>query len=149
MQPEITYTTAKIEDLEPIYLLCRKLILTYEDLEKIDCDRVLDWVRRKLEQSLGEYTAVYLDGHKVGYYHFYKNGEDRYEIDDLYIFPQYQNKGIGSTIIRKCCSAVREPVMLYVFIKNKRAVSLYQRLGFAVVETIQDSRYIMRREWEP
>ena len=73
-----------------------------------------------------------------------KNAE--YEIDDLYIFPDFQSKGIGSTVIRKCCSAVNEPVMLYVFIKNHRAVSLYKRLGFAVVKTVKDSRYIMKND---
>lgn len=41
MQPEITYDTATIEDIEPIYQLCRKLILDYENLEIIDCNRVL------------------------------------------------------------------------------------------------------------
>ena len=47
MQLEITYDTAKIEDIEPIYQLCRQLILDYENLESIDCDRVLNWVHKK------------------------------------------------------------------------------------------------------
>lgn len=144
MQPEITYYTAKIEDIEPIFQLCRQLILDYENLENIDSDRVLNWVHKKIEKSADEYTVVYVDGHKAGYYHFYKNEDDDFEIDDLYIFPEFQNKGIGSTIIRKCCSEVSEPVMLYVFIKNQRAVSLYKRLGFEIVETVKDSRYIMK-----
>ena len=146
MQPEITYDTAKIEDIEPIYQLCRQLILDYENLESIDCDRVLNWVHKKIERSVDEYTVVYVNGHKAGYYHFYKNEDDNFEIDDLYIFPEFQNKGIGSSVIRRCCSAVREPVMLYVFIKNHRAVSLYKKLGFEVIDTIKDSRYIMKNE---
>ena len=36
--------------------------------------------------------------------------------------------------------------MLYVFIKNEKAVSLYKRLGFKVTETIHNSRYIMKNE---
>ena len=36
--------------------------------------------------------------------------------------------------------------MLYVFIKNHRAVSLYKNLGFEVIDTIKDSRYIMKNE---
>ena len=67
-------------------------------------------------------------------------------IDDLYISPQFQNHGIGSAIIEKCCRSVNEPVTLYVFIKNGKAVSLYERLGFVIVETVRGSRYIMKRD---
>ena len=49
-------------------------------------------------------------------------------------------------MVKKCCASVQAPVMLYVFIENKRAVSLYQKLGFEIVETIHDSRYIMKKE---
>ena len=35
--------------------------------------------------------------------------------------------------------------MLYVFVQNQGAVSLYKRMGFQVVETIKDSRLIMKR----
>ncbi len=70
MQVRITYETAKIEDIDPIYQLCRQLIYDYENLESIDCDRVLSWVHRKITKSIEEYTVVYVDGQKAGYYHF-------------------------------------------------------------------------------
>lgn len=144
MQPHITYGRAKMEDIEPIYQLCRQLILDYENLETIDYDRVLNWVHKKIEIAIDEYTVVYADGQKAGYYHFYQNEDKEYEIDDLYIFPEFQSQGIGSCVIRKCCSEVEKPVMLYVFARNLRAVSLYKRLGFEIVETVRDSRYIMK-----
>lgn len=140
----ITYSRATSSDIAQIYLLCKQLIDAYENVESIDYDKVLKWVQKKIETSINEYTAVYADGKKAGYYHFYKNEDGEYEIDDLYIFDNFQSKGIGTEIIKKCCSSVDEPVMLYVFINNKRAVSLYKRLGFEIVETIRDSRYIMR-----
>lgn len=36
--------------------------------------------------------------------------------------------------------------MLYVFSKNQGAVSLYKRLGFEIIKTVNSSRYIMRRD---
>ena len=74
---------------------------------------------------------------------FTGNGE--YELDDLYVFSEFQNRGIGTAIIEKCCASVEEPVVLYVFIKNKKAVLLYEKLGFEIAETIKDSRYVMKR----
>lgn len=140
----LSYEKASKEDIEPIYELCTQLIYKYEQPNAIDYPKVLNWVRKKIESSVDEYTAVYADGKKAAYYHFYKNENAQFEIDDLYVFPEFQNKGIGSEIIKKCCMSVDEPVILYVFIGNERAASLYKRLGFTVVETINNSRYIMK-----
>lgn len=142
----ITYQRATTADIESIFRLCKQLIADYEDLESIDYDKVLKWVQRKLEQSIGEYTAVYQDREKVGYYHFYQREDGEYEIDDLYVFPEYQNCGIGTEILQQCCSSVHAPVMLYVFVKNKKAISLYKHLGFEIWQTVNETRYIMRKE---
>lgn len=140
----ITYEKATSNDIERIYQLCRQLIDDYENLDVIDYDKVLKWVRRKIESSIDEYTVVYAADKKVGYYHFYQNEDGVYELDDLYIFPEYQNQGIGSSVIQKCCTSVNAPVILYVFIKNERAISLYRRLGFKITQTVNGSRYIMQ-----
>lgn len=142
----ITYTPATADDITPIYLQCKQHIDTYENRNAIDYDRVMQWVRRKVEIKIGEYTVISVNGQKAGYYRFCKNEVGMPEIDDLYLFPEYQNQGVGTAVIQRCCAAVNEPVMLYVFIRNKRAFFLYQRLGFQITETIGDSRYIMVRQ---
>lgn len=141
----LTYRNAKIEDIPVIYGLCRQLIDAYEDVERINYEKVLHWVHRKIEAQLDEYTVIEADGQKVGYYHFSKNAENLWELDDLYLFPQFQNQGIGTAVIRKCCEQADGPVMLYVFQKNKRAVALYKRMGFAVTKVIGESRYLMKK----
>lgn len=142
----ITYEKAKEEDIEPIYELCRQLIHDYEQLETIDYPKVINWIRKKIENSIDEYTTVHANGEKAGYYHFYQNEDGQFEIDDLFVFPKFQNHGIGSEVVKKCCASVRAPIILYVFIKNKRAVSLYEGLGFKISETIHNSRYIMKND---
>ena len=143
---EITCRTANVEDIDAIYAFCKQLILNFERLESIDYSKVMSWVRKKIESSIDEYTVIYANEQKAGYYHFYKNDDGLFEIDDLYIFPEFQNQGIGSEVIKRCCASVNSPVVLYVFIENKRAVSLYKRLGFEITETIHSSRYIMKNE---
>lgn len=141
----LSYKKAEKEDIERIFLLSKKLVDDYENVDRIDYDRVLKWLRRKIEDSFFEYTAVYADSREAGYYHFFLNEDGKYELDDFYIFPEHRNLGIGSEIIEKCCSSVNKPVMLYVFVKNTRAIALYKRHGFSITETIDDSRYIMQR----
>ena len=146
---ELTYCAASAEDIGTVYALCEQLILRYEQPEVTDIPRVLRWVRKKLESAMVEYTVIYADGQKAGYYHFFRNEDGQYELDDLYILDGFQNRGIGSGVIEKCCAAVEHPVFLYVFQENRRAVSLYKRLGFAVTQTLGSTRYLMKREHTP
>ena len=140
---ELLFKPANIDDIEEIYLLCKNLIDKYEDKSVIDYQKVLLWVKNKIENSISEYQAIYYQGNRAGYVHCFINEDGIYEIDDLYIFDEFQNKTIGTTVIKQICEKCDHDVMLYVFIKNKRAVSLYSRLGFEIVKTINNTRYIM------
>lgn len=142
---QLTYQSAGPEDVPILYGLCKQLIDTYEETEQIDYEKVLRWVGRKIETQIDAYTVIFADGQKAGYYHFYWNAEKLWELDDLYIFPEFQNQGIGTAILQKCC-ACGKPVMLYVFQKNQRAAALYQNMGFEIVKEIGKSRYIMKKE---
>ena len=142
---ELTFRKAENEDAERIFQFNKELILQYETLEEINLDYVLSWVQKKISSRIDKYTVICAEGRKAGYYHFFRNEEGELELDDLYIFPEFRNQGIGSVVIKKCCTSVKEPVMLYVFTRNKGAVSLYRRMGFLVTETIKDSRLIMKR----
>ena len=142
---ELSFQTARQEDIEVIFHFNRNLIDQYEDIQAIPYEGVLAWVRQKIEENIHSYTRIYADGHHAGFYRFIPNG-DQMELDDLYIFPEFQNQGIGTRILEKCCRESDRPVMLYVFSRNTGARKLYQRMGFEIRETIQNTRYIMVRE---
>lgn len=141
----LSYQLALPEDVDTIFRFNKDLIDRYENIQDISYDDVLGWVRRKIEKAIHTYTRIYADGVHVGFYRFVAN-EEKMELDDLYIFPEFQSRGIGTCVIEKCCVETEKPVMLYVFIRNTGAWKLYQRLGFEIRENIRDSRYIMVRE---
>ncbi|MFX0070161.1 MAG: GNAT family N-acetyltransferase [Candidatus Hermodarchaeota archaeon] len=67
----------------------------------------------------------------------------------LYILPQFQNKGIGTSIFKNILTtALKEykTVKLAVLKKNVRAIELYTRLSFNIVNE-NDTHYFM--EWIP
>ena len=144
---ELQFAPARECDIEGIYASNKELIDTYEEVGNIDYEKVLKWVYKKIETNIEEYVAVFLDDRKVGYYHFYPS-EGKMELDDLYIFPEFRSKGIGSVIIQKCIEERDSTIFLYVFAKNVRAIALYEKLGFKIVKNIRDTRYIMEREAE-
>ena len=134
---EITYQPIEQQDVEKIFAYLKELILRYEDLGQIDCEKVLAWCRKKIGQQMEDYRKIFCAAHDEG---------DRLEIDDLYLAPAFQGKGIGTVVLRQIVAqAMKEnkTPYLYVFIRNEGAVRLYRRLGFAVVQEIPNSRYIM------
>lgn len=143
----INFKIADISDIDMIYKLSKENIDMYEDITKIDYEKVLDWVKRKIHDNISSYKAIYYNEEKVGYFNFHEEN-NKLEIDDLYIFEMYRDKGIGTMIIKDCIKESNEkniPIFLYVFSKNTKAVSLYTRLGFEITEKIKDTRYIMER----
>ena len=142
---ELTFQPAQKEDIDVLFRFNRDLIDRYEDVQDIPYEGVLSWVRRKIEENIHSYTRIYADGHHAGFYRLIPNGEEM-ELDDLYIFLEFQNRGIGTRILEKCCRESNCPVMLYVFRRNTGALALYRRMGFEIREKIHNSRYIMVRE---
>ena len=144
MSMELTYEPARPEDIDAVFAFCKELIDAYEDVARIDYDEVLSWVRRKLAKRIGDYTRVLADGQLAGYYSFAPSGE-KMELDDLYVLPAFRGRGIGTAVVERCCAQTGLPVFLYVFRRNARAVALYERLGFRVVEEVEETRLIMQR----
>lgn len=66
----LTYQPADASDLDALFAFNKELIDQYEDLSQIPYQKVLAWVRQKLEQQIQEYTCIFADGKKAGYYHF-------------------------------------------------------------------------------
>ncbi len=51
-------------------------------------------------------------------------------IEDLYVLPEYQNKGYGTKLITFAVKSCTAPPHLWILETNNAAKRLYQRLGF-------------------
>lgn len=66
------------------------------------------------------------------------NLADEVRLVDIALLPEHQNHGIGSQILRDVLDQAKKqakPVVLTAGLTNKRAIRLYERLGFRVVST--------------
>lgn len=145
---DITYAHAQKVDVENIYTFCKELIEQYET-DPVPMEKVLDWEYRKIENQLADYRVILADGQKVGYIHINEEPEGRRELDDLYLFPEFRGKGIGSAVFRQITEEAdqeKKTLFLYVFCKNEGAVRLYQRQGFVITDKAGNSRWIMERK---
>ncbi len=72
---------------------------------------------------------------------------DCLKVNQLFILPEYQNKGIGAAcmnLIIQDASALKLPVRLQVLKVNKRAFAFFEKLGFKIVSKI-DTHIMMEK----
>lgn len=144
---ELTCRAALPEEATEIFQLSVQMLDQYEDWQSLPREKVLNWMQEKIQTCIGEYTCVLCDGQKAGFYRFAPDG-DAMELDDLYILPQYRGRGIGTAVLRKCITQTNKPIFLYVFRENRRAVALYQRMGWQVSREVGGTRLIMTKQME-
>lgn len=138
---ELQFVSAEESDIPVIFAQAKNLIDTYEDVEAIDYDKVLGWVERKIAACIAEYRCVIADGERCAWYRLCDDGE----LDDLYVLPAFQCRGIGTQIMEKCIRQSEKPLWLYVFSRNIRAISFYERFGFSLRETVGKTRLIIEQ----
>lgn len=139
---DFTLSPAARSDVKPIFLLNKEIIDKYENITKIDYPKVMKIVRNGIKEHIHEYQRI-MCGNVLAGYLLVERSEDKTELDDLFLYPEFQNKGIGTAIIQSITANSDNPVYLFVFIGNEGAVRLYKRLGFEIVETVKETRYRM------
>ena len=83
----------------------------------------------------GQIFCIEIDGVRVGMIQLFDE-PDAIEIGEIQIQPSYQNRGIGTRLLRDTIDRAheqRKKVSLSVALKNERAYRLYARLGFQKV----------------
>ena len=138
----LRFVSATQRDIPVIFAQAKDLIDTYEDLTVIDYDKVLQWVSKKITDHISDYCCVLKDKEPCAYYRLCKDCE----LDDLYVLPAFRNMGIGSVIMKKCIGESENPLYLYVFSRNVRAISFYERFGFSDRESVGKTRMILERK---
>ena len=141
----VQFSPALESDIPSIFQLNKELIHRYEDLSAISCEKVLSWVEQNIRQQLPYFHRIYADGNHAGYFCLYPSDES-WELDSLFVFPEYQNQGIGTEVIRHCQNQADGKLFLYVFKENTGALQLYQRLGFQILRQPRSTAYIMEYE---
>ena len=104
-------------------------------------DRVWSWDEAEQERRFRDYAArahlevIEVEGEIAGFVHIETRLEE-IEIANIELAPAFQDRGIGSAILRRTLARARElgvPVTLQVLKVNPEARELYTRLGFSHV----------------
>lgn len=128
------------------------------EIETVEADkRNDDTTKREVLQdskdSVGHTKIIFIDHNpdkRIGIYQGYATNEyglkegtrDWWYLAEIYIIPEFRNKGIGSAII-KAEIEKHDKIMLNVLDENTKAQRLYESLGFKTTQTYEGHK-IMR-----
>lgn len=117
-------------------------IIKYCNDEK-ELNRINNYVKENIKKEYQNYKVIKVDGHIIGCISVTIKDNNKL-IEEIYIEEKYRNHGIGKSIIKSIINRENE-VYLWVYKLNKKAISLYNRLGFKI-EKETKTRYFMKCE---
>lgn len=117
-------------------------IFTYaDDLPKDEVMRINNYVDEHIPVEITDYKTIMCNKNKVGCLLVAKK-EDCAILDEIYLEEEYRNKGIGTDIIKNILK-INPIVYLWVYKKNIKAISLYKKMKFKIINKTEN-RYYMK-----
>ena len=132
---------ASKKDIPRLIKYKKDIIYMYsKDLVEDERNKIDEYVITSLNETFKDYFNIIVDDKIIGSVCI-KDLENAKLLDEIYLEKEFRNKGIGTDIIRKIIEN-NESVYLWVYKKNIKAVLLYKRLGFKIIDETE-SRYYM------
>ena len=102
------------------------------------------WEEKQQKEYFKKFIETYkegafiitLEGRDIGFY----NGcttDNKYEIGNICIIPEYQNRGIGTDILKEVLSENQGKEIIIQYFKQNPVGRLYERLGFKLIGETQ------------
>lgn len=131
-----------LNDINRLIEYKKRTIYEYaKDLSAEEINKINRYITSEVPKLINVYCNIMVDNKIIGCL-LLTNKDDGKLLDEIYLEKVYRNKGIGTEIIRDILSN-NDIVYLWVYKKNDKAISLYRKLGFNVIEETE-SRYYMK-----
>ena len=139
---EYKLSTSSNKDINRLIEYKTRTIYEYaKDLSDEEINRIYNYVTSEVPKLINDYCNIIVDNKIVGCL-LLTNKEDGKLLDEIYLEEEYRNKGIGTEIINDILNN-NDIVYLWVYKENEKAISLYKKLEFNVIEETE-SRYYMK-----
>lgn len=132
---------ASKKDIPRLVQYKKDIIYMYsKDLAKDEKENINEYVITSVNEIFKDYYNIIIDDKIIGSVCI-RDLENAKLLDEIYLEKEFRNKGIGTDIIRKIIEN-NESVYLWVYKENIKAVLLYKRLGFKIIDETE-FRYYM------
>lgn len=139
---EYKLSKSSSEDINRLIEYKKRTIYEYaKDLSNEEIDKINKYITSEVPKLINYYCNIIVDNKIVGCL-LLTNKDDGKLLDEIYLEEEYRNKGIGTEIIKDILNN-NDIVYLWVYKENKKAISLYKKIGFNIIEETE-SRYYMK-----
>lgn len=119
-------------------LVSIKLVTMIDDemdkvLSHAEKTKIRKSIDMNVERTCESYKIIYVNKRIAGAYLVIPY-EDGYMIDEIYLFKEFRNNGIGTDIIKKIQKEYPD-LYVWVYKNNRDAIRLFERLGFRTITT--------------
>ncbi len=119
-------------------LVSIKLVTMIDDemdkvLSHTEKTKIRKSVSVNIERTCEDYKIIYVNNKIAGAY-LTLPYEDGVIIDEIYLFDEFRNNGIGTDIIKKL-QKDNPDLYVWVYKNNRDAIRLFERLGFRVISS--------------
>ena len=134
---------ASKKDIPRLIQYKKDIIYMYsKDLVEDERKRIDEYVINSVNEMFKDYYNIIIDDKIIGSVCI-KDLENAKLLDEIYLEKEFRNNGIGTDIIMKLLKeSNNKNIYLWVYKENSKAVSLYKRLGFKIIDETE-SRYYM------
>ena len=133
---------ASIDDIDYLKQVKSNIIYTYaNNLTEEEKNEINNYIDTSIPKELKEYKIILFNNKTIGCL-LIKKQDNGVLLDEIYLEESYRSLGIGTEIIKNILD-INNIVYLWVYKENKKAVSLYKRLSFIIIDETE-SRYYMK-----
>ena len=134
---------ASKKDIPRLIQYKKEIIYMYsKGLSGEEKENITEYVITSVNEMFKDYYNIVIDDKIIGSI-LIKDIQEGKLIDEIYIEKEFRNNGIGTDIIMKVVKeSDNKNIYLWVYKENTKAVSLYKRLGFKIIDETE-SRYYM------
>ncbi len=128
-----TLKIANIKDISLLETWKLQTVLDYAGkLSMEEQEKISNYVHNEVLEYLHFFELIEVSSSIVGCV-LVRPYQDGYLLDEIYLEKEYRNLGIGSSILKDKTMQF-SPLYLWVYKDNKKAISLYKRIGFLTKE---------------
>ena len=140
------YKNGNQEEIKFIYNLRKKVYQKY--IEKIygewNEESQKKLFNKFMKENLKNIELIYLKDELVGFYNGKTKDNKSFEIGNICIMPEFQNKGIGTAVLKEIVFENKEKDIVLNCFKEDSTIGTYEKMGFEkIMETKQ--HYIMKK----
>ena len=138
---EYKLLTSSDKDVNRLIEYKKRTIYEYaKDLSNEEIDKINKYVTSEVPKLINDYCNIIVDNKIVGCLLLTDKDDDKL-LDEIYLEEEYRNKGIGTEIIKDILNN-NDIVYLWVYKENEKAISLYKKLEFNVIEETESRCYM-------